>query len=50
MGSRPTEHVETELKFEVSGDFVLPDLGSPALGGAALSGAAWPGAGTGTAS
>ena len=30
MGSRPTEHVETELKFEVSGDFVLPDLGSPA--------------------
>ena len=32
MGSRPTEHVETELKFEVSGDFVLPDLGSPADG------------------
>jgi len=32
MGSRPTEHVETELKFEVSGDFVLPDLGSQADG------------------
>ncbi len=32
MGSRPTEHVETELKFEVGGDFVLPDLGSPADG------------------
>src|SRR5215467_7953567 len=30
MGSRPTEHVETELKFEVNGDFVLPDLSSPA--------------------
>jgi len=28
MGSRPTQHIETELKFEVSGDFVLPDLGS----------------------
>ncbi len=26
MGSRPTEHVETELKFEVGLDFVLPDL------------------------
>jgi inorganic triphosphatase YgiF len=31
MGSRPTEHVETELKFEVALDFVLPDLGG--LGG-----------------
>jgi inorganic triphosphatase YgiF len=27
MGSRPTEHVETELKFEVTAGFVLPDLG-----------------------
>jgi inorganic triphosphatase YgiF len=32
MGSRPTEHVETELKFEVSADFVLPDLGGLADG------------------
>jgi inorganic triphosphatase YgiF len=26
MGDRPTEHLETELKFEVSPDFVVPDL------------------------
>jgi inorganic triphosphatase YgiF len=26
MGGRPTEHVETELKFEVGLDFVVPDL------------------------
>jgi inorganic triphosphatase YgiF len=34
MGSRPTEHLETELKFEVGLDFVLPDLGGLAGGGA----------------
>lgn len=32
MGSRPAEHVETELKFEVSADFVVPDLGGLADG------------------
>ena len=32
MGSRPTEHLETELKFEVGLDFVLPDLGGLADG------------------
>ena len=32
MGSRPTEHVETELKFEVGLDFLLPDLGAVADG------------------
>ncbi len=32
MGSRPTEHLETELKFEVGQDFVLPDLGGLADG------------------
>jgi len=26
MGRRPTEHLETELKFEVGLDFVLPDF------------------------
>jgi len=26
MGDRPTEHLETEQKFEVSPDFVIPDL------------------------
>ena len=36
MGSRPTEHVETELKFEVSADFVLPDLGG-LVGGSVVS-------------
>jgi inorganic triphosphatase YgiF len=34
MGSRPTEHVETELKFEVGVDFVLPDLSAVADGAA----------------
>jgi inorganic triphosphatase YgiF len=34
MGSRPTEHVETELKFEVGLDYVLPDLGGLAKGSA----------------
>src|ERR1700730_411121 len=34
MGSRPTEHLETELKFEVGLDFVLRDLGALAGGGA----------------
>jgi inorganic triphosphatase YgiF len=32
MGNRPTEHLETEVKFEVSPDFVLPDLGGLADG------------------
>src|SRR5258708_5146706 len=32
MGSRPTAHLETELKFEVGQDFVLPDLGGLADG------------------
>jgi len=32
MGSRPTEHLETELKFEVGLDFVLPDLSGLADG------------------
>jgi inorganic triphosphatase YgiF len=32
MGHRPTEHLETELKFEVRPDFVLPDLGGLADG------------------
>jgi len=32
MGSRPTEHVETEVKLEVGPDFVLPDLGGLADG------------------
>jgi inorganic triphosphatase YgiF len=32
MGSRPTEHLETELKFEVGRDFVVPDLGGVAEG------------------
>lgn len=36
MGSRPTEHVETELKFEVGLGFVLPDLGG-LIGGSAVS-------------
>jgi inorganic triphosphatase YgiF len=27
MGDEPAEHLETELKFEVSPDFVVPDLG-----------------------
>jgi inorganic triphosphatase YgiF len=27
MGGRPTEHLETELKLEVSADFMVPDLG-----------------------
>jgi inorganic triphosphatase YgiF len=26
MGDQPTEHLETELKFEVSPDFAVPDL------------------------
>jgi inorganic triphosphatase YgiF len=26
MGDEPTEHLETELKFEVNRDFVVPDL------------------------
>jgi inorganic triphosphatase YgiF len=26
MGHQPTEHLETELKFEVNRDFVVPDL------------------------
>jgi inorganic triphosphatase YgiF len=26
MGDQPTEHLETELKFEVNRDFVVPDL------------------------
>jgi inorganic triphosphatase YgiF len=34
MGRRPTEHLETELKFEVGLDFVLPDLGGLSGGGA----------------
>jgi inorganic triphosphatase YgiF len=32
MGSKVTEHLETELKLEVSPDFVLPDLGGLAAG------------------
>jgi inorganic triphosphatase YgiF len=32
MGGRPTEHLETELKFEVSLDFVVPDLSGLADG------------------
>jgi inorganic triphosphatase YgiF len=32
MGARPTEHVETELKFEVSLDFVVPELSGVADG------------------
>ncbi len=32
MGNRPTEYLETELKFEVSPDFVMPDLRSVADG------------------
>src|SRR5260370_34820556 len=32
MGRRATEHLETELKFEVGLDFVLPDLGALAGG------------------
>jgi inorganic triphosphatase YgiF len=32
MGSQPAEHVETELKFEVGPDFVLPDLSGMADG------------------
>jgi inorganic triphosphatase YgiF len=32
MGGRPTEHVETELKFEVSLDFVVPELSGLADG------------------
>src|SRR5258708_24685889 len=32
MGRRPTEHVETELKFEVGINFVLPDLADVADG------------------
>ena len=32
MGTRPTEHLETEQKFEVGLDFVLPDLSRPAEG------------------
>ena len=32
MGSRPTEHLETEAKFEVGLDFVLPDLSGLAEG------------------
>jgi inorganic triphosphatase YgiF len=27
MGDRPTEHLETELKFEAGPDFAVPDLG-----------------------
>jgi inorganic triphosphatase YgiF len=34
MGSRPAEHVETELKFEVGLGFVVPDLGGLADGSA----------------
>jgi inorganic triphosphatase YgiF len=32
MGGRPTEHLETELKFEVSLDFVVPELSGLADG------------------
>jgi inorganic triphosphatase YgiF len=32
MGGRPTEHLETELKFEVSIDFVVPELSGVADG------------------
>jgi len=32
MGGRPTEHLETELKFEVSLDFVVPELSGVADG------------------
>jgi inorganic triphosphatase YgiF len=32
MGDRPTEHLETELKFEVGPDFVIPDLNGVADG------------------
>jgi inorganic triphosphatase YgiF len=32
MGGRPTEHLETELKFEVSLDFAIPELGALADG------------------
>jgi inorganic triphosphatase YgiF len=32
MGGRPTEHLETELKFEVSLDFVVPELSGVAGG------------------
>jgi inorganic triphosphatase YgiF len=32
MGGRLTEHLETELKFEVSPDFVVPELGGLADG------------------
>ncbi len=32
MGTRPAEHLETELKFEVGLDFVLPDLSGLAYG------------------
>ena len=32
MGDRLTEHVETELKFEVGPDFVVPDLSGLASG------------------
>ncbi len=32
MGGRPTEHLETELKFEVGPDFAVPDLSGLAVG------------------
>jgi inorganic triphosphatase YgiF len=32
MGRRPTEHLETELKFEVDPDFTVPDLSGVADG------------------
>jgi inorganic triphosphatase YgiF len=32
MGGRLTEHLETELKLEVSPDFVVPDLGGLVVG------------------
>jgi inorganic triphosphatase YgiF len=34
MGSKATEHLETELKFEVGAGFVVPDLGGLADGAA----------------
>lgn len=32
MGGRPTEHLETELKFDVGPDFAVPDLSGLAAG------------------
>jgi CYTH domain len=32
MGNRPTEHLETEMKFEVTPDFAMPDLSGVAEG------------------